>query len=112
MSDSYNSFSNITDEYYTFNSMSLYASVPLTLYLHPRGAEHVGWQVSIIPAHSLATLNSIGIQRKYTLNPWKLTVGVGVALPKSPIHRISLTANLLPLYPDYPLHEFGIELGI
>ena len=110
--DSYTSFNNYTDEYYSFSTMSLYASLPLTFYLHPRGKDRPGWQMSIIPAHSLATLHSVDIKQEYTLNPWKLTLGLGVALPQSPIHRVSLTVNLLPLYQTGQLREFGIELGI
>ena len=103
---------NNTDEYYTFNTLSLYASVPLSLSLHPRGYNKAGWQLSLTPAHNLVATRHAGHFSATALNPWKLTVGVGVALPNSVIRHISLTANLLPLYTSASLHEFGIEFGI
>ena len=45
------------------------------------------------------------------LNPWRLTLGVGILFPKKYLHRVSLVANLLPLYISYPIHEIGIEIG-
>ena len=103
---------NNTDEYYTFNTLSLYAGVPLSLNLHPRGYNKTGWQLSLTPAYNLATTRHIGSLSATTPNPWKLTVGIGIALPNSVIRRISLTANLLPLYPSQSLHEYGLEIGI
>ena len=103
---------NNTDEYYTFNTLSLYASVPLSLSLHPRRYNKAGWQLSLTPAHNLVATRHVGHFSATALNSWKLTVGIGVALPNSVIRHISLTANLLPLYTSASLHEFGIEFGI
>ena len=104
--------SNNTDEYYTFNTLSLYAGMPLTFSLHPQGYDKAGWQLSLTPAHNLGTTRKIGYLAASYLNPWKLTVGIGIVLPNSTIRHISLTANLLPLYTSQSLHEFGIEIGI
>ena len=103
---------NSTTEHYTYNTFSLFAGVPLTLNLHPRGTDRMGWQLSLTPAHSLATTRPLGNHASNYLNPWKLTVGIGIAIPNSVIRRISLTANMLPLYTSHSLHEFGIEIGI
>lgn len=103
---------NSTTEHYTYNTFSLYAGVPFTFNLHPRGIDRMGWQLSLTPAHNLVATRHIGRFSTTMLNPWKLTVGIGVALPNSFIRHISFTANLLPLYTSQPLHEFGIEFGI
>lgn len=111
-SDGLTPIPNSTTEHYTYNTFSLYASIPLTLNLHPRGTDRMGWQLSLTPAHSLATTRPLGNHASNYLNPWKLTVGIGIAIPNSVIRRISLTANMLPLYTSHSLHEFGIEIGI
>ena len=103
---------NNTDEYYNINTLSLYASIPLTLNMHPNGYNKVGWLMSLTPARSLASTRHIGSLYATTLYPWKLTVGIGITLPNSAIHHISLTGNLLPLYISRSIHEFGIEIGI
>ncbi len=111
-SDGLTPIPNSTTEHYTYNTFSLYAGIPLTLNLHPRGTDRMGWQLSLTPAHSLATTRPLGNHASNYLNPWKLTVGIGIAIPNSVIRRISLTANMLPLYTSHSLHEFGIEIGI
>ena len=111
-SDGMTPIPNSTTEHYTYNTFSLFAGVPLTLNLHPRGTDRLGWQLSLTPAHSLASTRFLNYRASNYLNPWKLTLGIGVALPNSIIRHISLTANLLPLYTTQSLHEFGIELGI
>ena len=103
---------NSTTEHYSYNTFSLYAGIPLTLNLHPRGTDRMGWQLSLTPAHSLASTRHLGSHFSNYLNPWKLTVGIGIAIPNSVIRQISLTANLLPLYTSQSLHEFGIQIGI
>jgi hypothetical protein len=50
-------------------------------------------------------------RNKSVLNPWRLTMGLGLALPRGFIRRLSLTANLLSLYTSSSLHEIGIEIG-
>jgi hypothetical protein len=101
---------NNTDLHYTFNTLSLYAGVPLTLNLHPRGSDRMGWQLSLTPAHSLIPVGKLG--NMPTLNPWRLTMGIGIAIPESVIRHINLTANLLPTYTSQSLYEFGIEIGL
>ena len=103
---------NNTDEYYNINTLSLYASIPLTLNIHPSGKNKVGWLLSLTPARSLASTRHMGSLSATTLYPWKLTIGAGITLPNSAIHHVSLTANLLPLYISRSIHEFGIEIGI
>lgn len=103
---------NSTTEHYTYNTFSLFASLPLTLNLHPRGIDRLGWQLSLTPARALVSTPSLGNHATNHLNPWKLTLGIGIAIPNSTIRHISLTANMLPLYTSHPLHEFGIEIGI
>ena len=99
-----------TDFHYTFNTFSLYAGIPLTLNLHPHGTDHMGWQLSLTPAHSLTTSHHLG--NITTFNPWKLTLGIGMALPYQAVRHITLTANILPIYTSQSLHEFGIEIGL
>ena len=51
---------------------------------------------------------------KSLLNPWKLSIGLGIALPKSPVRSIGLSANLLPSFTDGPykkIHEIGLVIG-
>ena len=111
-SDGMTPIPNSTTEHYSYNTFSLYAGIPLTLNLHPRGTDRMGWQLSLTPAHSLASTRHLGSHFSNYLNPWKLTVGIGIAIPNSVIRQISLTANLLPLYTSQSLHEFGIQIGI
>ena len=111
-SDGMTPIPNSTTEHYSYNTFSLYAGIPLTLNLHPRGTDRMGWQLSLTPAHSLASTRPLGNHATNYLNPWKLTVGIGIAIPNSVIRHISLTANMLPLYTSHSLHEFGIEIGI
>ena len=103
---------NITDEHYNINTFSLYASLPLTLSLHPRGDQRIGWQFSLTPAHNISSTRLLGnLSKLYSPNPWRLTLGIGMTLPYKALHHVSLTANLLPLYTASSLHEFGIEVG-
>ena len=88
---------------------SLYATLPLTLDLFPRGRSHTGLQLSLTPAHSIA------LSRHNSLfNPWKLNLGIAIALPDNPIRSIGLSANLLPSFTDGPyksIHEIGMVIG-
>ena len=88
---------------------SLYATLPLTLDLFPRGRSHTGLQLSLTPAHSIA------LSRHNSLfNPWKLSLGIAIALPDNPIRSIGLSANLLPSFTDGPyksIHEIGMVIG-
>lgn len=94
------------------STFSLYASLPLTFNFRPKGKD-IGWNLSLTPSHSIATSNMLGnlTGNKSILNPWRLTMGLGLALPRGFIRRLSLTANLLSLYTSSSLHEIGIEIG-
>lgn len=94
------------------SAFSLYASLPLTFNFRPKGKD-IGWNLSLTPSHSIATSNMLGnlTGNKSILNPWRLTMGLGLALPRGFIRRLSLTANLLSLYTSSSLHEIGIEIG-
>gem|GEM_PF-2450161 len=94
------------------STFSLYASLPLTFNFRPKG-KFTGWNLSLTPSHSIATSRPIGIQTgdRPILNPWRLTMGLGLAFPRGFIRRLSFTANLLSLYTSSPLHEVGIEIG-
>ena len=98
---------NTTDEIYSKNIMSLFVGVPLSYDFYPRGTGRLGCQLSLTPAHSLVATPS----KRIFINPWKLTIGAGVLFPKGWIDHISLTANLLPLYQNNPIHEFGVLIG-
>lgn len=96
----------------SFNTYSLYASIPLVLNMSPLGAYKTGWMLSLTPAHIIASTKMINaLQNQFNLNPWKLTLGAGLTFPKRHIGRVCLTANLLPLYTSKSIHEFGIEIG-
>ena len=88
---------------------SLYATLPLTLDIFPRGRSHTGMQLTLTPAHSIA------LSRHNSLfNPWKLNLGIGLAMPDKPIRSIGLSANLLPSFTDGPyksIHELGMVIG-
>ena len=88
---------------------NLYATLPLTFDFYPRGRSHTGLQFTLTPARSVAASSS-----KSLLNPWKLSIGLGIALPKSPVRSIGLSANLLPSFTDGPyknIHEIGLVIG-
>lgn len=103
---------NTVGEPESYNTLSLYASMPLIFNFRPEGTDY-GWNMSITPSHSIATSRPIGILtgNRPVLNPWRLTMGLGFAFPRGFIRRLSLTANLLSLYTSSSLHEIGIEIG-
>ena len=86
---------------------SLYATMPLTLLAHFRGADRMGWKLSLTPGWQLAATHPTGTS---SFNPWKLTLGVGITVPHGLIQSVSLTANMLPTYTNQTMHEFGISL--
>lgn len=98
-------------EYY--NTFSLYAGIPLIFNMQPLGANKVGWNLSLTPLHALFSSSRLGSNQSnaVVLNPWRMTLGVGVTLPRRFPRRVSLTANLLPLYTSSSIHELGIEIG-
>lgn len=88
---------------------NLYATLPLTFDLYPRGRSHTGLQFTLTPARNVAASSS-----KSLLNPWKLSIGLGIALPQNPVRSIGLSANLLPSFTDGPyknIHEIGLVIG-
>lgn len=88
---------------------NLYATLPLTFDLYPRGRSHTGLQFTLTPARNVAASSS-----KSLLNPWKLSIRLGIALPKSPVRSIGLSANLLPSFTYGPyknIHEIGLVIG-
>lgn len=99
---------NTTNETINTHTLSLYAGIPLTFDILPHGSDKTGWQLSLTPARNIATTRSHGL---FSPNPWKLTLGVGIVMPRDIVRHISLTANLLPLYPHQSLHEMGVLIG-
>lgn len=112
--DNFSSDAEPAPEYYILHPglnplFSLYATLPLTFDLYPRGRSHTGLQFTLTPARNVAASSS-----KSLLNPWKLSIGLGIALPKSPVRSIGLSANLLPSFTDGPyknIHEIGLVIG-
>ena len=102
-----------TDERQSYSTFSLYAGVPIIVDLQPSGSNEVGWSLSLTPAHTVFTPSSLGGVNSdvFVPNPWKLTLGVGVSLPRRFLRRISVTANLLSISKSMSLHEVGIEIG-
>lgn len=94
----------------TYNAFSLYASLPLSFSIAPRDRQSMGWTLSLTPAHSLVSSHMLA-PGGFELNPWRLTLGVGILFPSRFPRRASLVANLLPLYTSQPIHEIGIEIG-
>lgn len=92
----------------TYSTFSLYASLPFVFNIAPRDNKSVGWSLSLTPAHSIVLSHMLG---GIDLNPWRLTLGVGILFPTKFPRRVSLVGNLLPLYTSQPVHEIGIEIG-
>lgn len=108
MADNSATITNTTNETINTHTLSLYAGIPLTFDILPHGPDKTGWQLSLTPARNIATTRSRGL---FSPNPWKLTLGVGIVMPRGIARHISLTANLLPLYPHQSLHEMGVLIG-
>lgn len=98
------------DPFYMF---SLYANLPLTFNFKSKSMKDVGWNLSITPSHSLVSSKPMGTlaTNRPILNPWRLTMGVGLTFPRGLFRRVNLTANLLSLYTSSSYHEIGIEIG-
>ena len=106
--EAYSTIPNTTNETINSHTLSLYAGIPLTFDILPHGPDKAGWLLSLTPARNIATTQSRGI---LSPNPWKLTLGVGIVMPRGIARNISLTANLLPLYSHRSLHEVGVLIG-
>ena len=103
---------SITTDGRDYNTFGLYAGIPFVLDMRPRNGS-TGWSLSLTPAHTLFAPRPIGSATGggITLNPWKLTAGIGINLSHGVVRRVSLTANLLPTYTSRTLREVGIEVG-
>lgn len=86
-------------------------AMPFSWNFHPNGNAEIGWQLRLSPAYNILVSNYLGSHYGIYLNPWKLNVGLGIVLPKGMVKNVGLTANLLPMYHDGLLHEFGISIG-
>lgn len=100
---------------WNYPTFALYATLPLTMDLYPGGRERAGMSLSLTPGRAVTPVTSqLGQVTMHGINPWKLTLGVGLTLPKGWLRRVGLTANLLPSYVAGPLermHEVGLTLG-
>lgn len=84
---------------------SLFINLPLTLHTHR--TNKTGWQFSLTPARQVLTTQAFG---PAALNPWRLTLGIGMSLPYNWIHAITLTADMLPAYLNVNMYQFGISI--
>ncbi len=101
------------DRKQNYNHFNLYAGIPLTIDMKPMGKGSAGWNLSLTPAHALFSTQALGAMENnaFVPNPWRLTLGAGITLPKRFPRSINLTANLLPVYTSVSFHEIGIEIG-
>lgn len=99
--------------HHPYTTFDLFANVPITLNFFPMGKDKTGWSLNITPAHSIVRthMQSASTVNPFVVNTWKLNVGLGIVLPRKVIHRLALTANLLPLYTSRSIHEIGFEIG-
>lgn len=86
-------------------------AMPFSWNFRPNGNAKIGWQLRLSPAYNILVSNYLSSHYGIYLNPWKLNVGLGIVLPKGMVKNVGLTANLLPMYQDGLLHEFGISIG-
>lgn len=100
---------------WVYPTFALYATLPFSLNLYPRGHDKSGLLFSFAPGRTLTPVTgTVGDVKLKGINPWKLTFGVGISFPKSIFRNITLTANLLPSYIEGPLknvHEVGMSVG-
>lgn len=111
----YTSSDEIIEITWLYPNYALYATLPFTFDLYPRGHNRPGYLFSLTPGRAVTPVsNIIGGRRLKGINPWKLTFGIGVTFPNSFLHSLSFTANLLPSYIEGPLenvHEVGLVFG-
>ncbi|MBR5353989.1 MAG: hypothetical protein IK126_09765 [Bacteroidales bacterium] len=113
--EGYSSSDEIIEITWLYPNYALYATLPFTFDLYPRGHKSPGYLFSLTPGRAVTPVsNIIGGRRLKGINPWKLTFGIGVTFPNSFLHSLSFTANLLPSYIEGPLenvHEVGLVFG-
>ena len=114
-SDGYTSSDEIIEITWLYPNFALYATLPFTFDLYPRGHNRPGYLFSLTPGRAVTPVsNIIGGRRLKGINPWKMTLGIGITFPNSFLHSLSFTANLLPSYIEGPLenvHEVGLVFG-
>lgn len=98
----------IDNRTYNVSAQCLYLDLPLVWNTHHHGADKMGWQYSLTPARELFTFN---MPDAVYINPWKLTLGLGITIPHCALKSVSLTANVLSTYKYHQMHELGIILG-
>lgn len=98
----------IDNRTYNVSAQCLYLDLPLVWNTHHHGADKMGWQYSLTPARELFTFN---MPDAVYINPWKLTLGLGITIPRCALKSVSLTANVLSTYKYHQMHELGIILG-
>ena len=98
----------IDNRTYNVSAQCLYLDLPLVWNTHHHGADKMGWQYSLTPARELFTFN---MPDAVYINPWKLTLGFGITIPRCALKSVSLTANVLSTYKYHQMHELGIILG-
>lgn len=113
--EEYTSSDEIIEITWLYPNYALYATLPFTFDLYPRGHNRPGYLFSLTPGRAVTPVsNIIGGRRLKGINPWKMTLGIGVTFPNSFLHSLSFTANLLPSYIEGPLenvHEVGLVFG-
>ena len=115
----YTSSDNITEQgervFWDYPAFALYATLPLTVDLYPSGRGRAGLTLSLTPGRAVTPVTrQVGMVTLHGINPWKLTLGVGMALPRGWLRSVGVTANLLPSYVEGPLdnmHEVGLTIG-
>ena len=98
----------IDNRTYNVSAQCLYLDLPLVWNTHHHGADKMGWQYSLTPARELFTFN---MPDAVYINPWKLTLGLGITIPRCALKSVSLTVNVLSTYKYHQMHELGIILG-
>ena len=98
----------IDNRTYNVSAQCLYLDLPLVWNTHHHGADKMGWQYSLTPARELFTFN---MPDAVYINPWKLTLGFGITIPRCALKSVSLTVNVLSTYKYHQMHELGIILG-
>lgn len=95
----------------TENIYGLNIAVPLMWDFYPSRNGHVGYQIRVSPARSVMVSDYASARYGQYINPWKLNIGMGVVVPKGVVKNVGVSANLLPMYKNGAIHQFGITIG-